>query len=69
VRRGRGTCIVCFRPVLVTNVRQGAESRILSKPFAGRGQDTLATAGGTPALQTAFVGWVSTSVTTIAPAR
>ena len=23
VRRGRGTCIVCFRPVLVTNVRQG----------------------------------------------
>lgn len=23
VRRGGGTCLVCFRPVLVTNVRQG----------------------------------------------
>ena len=25
VRRNRGTCIVCFRPALVTNVRKGAQ--------------------------------------------
>ena len=29
VRRSGGTCIVCFRPVLVTNVRQGVTLRLI----------------------------------------
>jgi RES domain-containing protein len=32
VRRARGTCLVCFRPALVTNVRKGGRSTITLGP-------------------------------------